>query len=128
MGWSSAGSIIDPQIPIMDKLVQNDELPEAAAVVMLVSLIKQLQEGDWDTEYETLERYLHVPWAVRAFKQCGVEYTGGEGRTRDDVKMVVRSCIDANVESWYDLSEDFARNVHANAIADALAEFLNLEK
>lgn len=127
MGWNSANEIVDPQIRMLVKAVENDEMPEALAHNLLVELIVQCQSGDWDTESESLEAFLHVPWVVRAFNACEVEFGDGETYTKQDVKVIVRQVIDANVESFYDLSDDFARNVYAEKISEALAELLKLE-
>lgn len=128
MGWNSAGDIADPQIALMVKAVDNDELSEALACTMLENLIDKLQDGDWDTEGESLEQFAHVPWVVRAFREKGVTLSDPDIKVdKADVKRVVRQAIDANVDSWYDLSEDFARNVHADAITNAIAALFALD-
>ncbi|MEU6342187.1 hypothetical protein ABZ883_14745 [Streptomyces sp. NPDC046977] len=63
MGWSSANSIFDP---VAHALIDAKATPEAKRKV-LGDLIKGLQEGDWDTEDESLELFLGDPAIVQAF-------------------------------------------------------------
>lgn len=72
MGWASAGDIFDPVAEQFVAGVENGGLSEEAAHRTLVTLISKLQDGDWDTEYESLMKFSRVPWVVQAFAECGV--------------------------------------------------------
>lgn len=120
MGWNSANEIVDPVIDELVKGVSNDEMDEAVAEQLLFTLIKKCQEGDWDTEDETLEKYVHVPFVVSAFRRADVSVNGGDPPERLDVERAVRRAIDANAEEWHDLSGDFPRNIHVLAITNAV--------
>jgi hypothetical protein len=68
MGWASAGQIFDPVAQaFIDASIDN-----ATKTRILGDLIKQLQDGDWDTEDESLERFTHDPAIVEAFRRNGV--------------------------------------------------------
>lgn len=72
MGWGSAGKIIEPMIKFGIAAVESEEMSEETATNMLVPVIQELQESDWDTEDETLGDFLDHAWVVRAFEQCNV--------------------------------------------------------
>lgn len=129
MGWNTANDIVDPQIRLLVKRVENDEVEEAVAQELLVTLIKTCQDGDWDTEDETLELFTHVPWVVRAFKSCDVTLTdAGELPSRHQLSTVIRTTVDAvGDESGGDLDDTFWRAKLANKITDAISALLNLE-
>lgn len=80
MGWNSAGDIFDPVAKAMIDLNAPDEMKRK----VLGALIGQLQEGDWDTEDESLEQFKNDPAIVDAFRdndvirECG--YKGDENR------------------------------------------------
>jgi len=119
MGWGSATETIEPQISTMHVAVTNEEMIEALAESLLVTLIKQLQSGDWDTEHETLERFTHVPWVVRAFKTCGVEI---HIKDEDALVSLVLKIIKASVSAdYYDLSDTFTQHNLASELAEAIA-------
>jgi cobalamin biosynthesis Mg chelatase CobN len=67
MGWASGGYIFDP---VCEALQQAFLVPEARKKI-LVTLIKALQDGDWDTESESLEQFADDPVVVAAFQECG---------------------------------------------------------
>ncbi|MFE3202163.1 hypothetical protein [Embleya sp. NPDC059237] len=68
MGWSSAGHIFDPVArALIDAGVDG---PTKRKV--LGDLIGRLQDGDWDTEDESLEEFLDDPDVVAAFADRGV--------------------------------------------------------
>lgn len=69
MGWASAGDIFNP---VCEKL-QVAHLWDSTRKDILVTLISALQEGDWDTEDESLEKFEDDPIVVAAFRECGVE-------------------------------------------------------
>lgn len=68
MGWNTANEIFDP---VCAKL-QHSHLWDSTRKDILVTLIQTLQDGDWDTEDESLERFKDDAIVVRAFGQCGV--------------------------------------------------------
>lgn len=72
MGWASASEIFNPVCIALQKAFM---IPEARTAV-LVTLIKALQDGDWDTEDESLEEFKDDPAVVAAFRQCGVYLWG----------------------------------------------------
>ncbi|WTW93658.1 hypothetical protein OG216_09830 [Streptomycetaceae bacterium NBC_01309] len=71
MGWSSANSIFDP---VAEALI-NAEVDGPTKRKVLADLIKGLQDGDWDTCDESLERFMHDPAIVLAFADNGVVLT-----------------------------------------------------
>ena len=69
MGWNTANDIFDP----VCELLQTAHVWPQTKKRILVALIKALQEQDWDTEDESLERFPNDPIVVEAFRECGVE-------------------------------------------------------
>ncbi|WP_235618709.1 hypothetical protein [Embleya scabrispora] len=68
MGWASAGHIFDPVArALIDAGVDG---PTKRKV--LGDLIRRLQDGDWDTEDESLELFLDDPDVVAAFADHGI--------------------------------------------------------
>lgn len=69
MGWSSAGYIFDA---VADETIIQVGLnlcePDAATAI-LAKLIRELLDGDWDTEEESYGMYRDVPYVVAAFKK-----------------------------------------------------------
>jgi hypothetical protein len=80
MGWNSAGEIFDPVAQAMIELNASDEMK----IRVLGDLIGALQDGDWDTEDESLDQFGDDPAIVEAFRQhdvytcCNAE--SGDGR------------------------------------------------
>jgi hypothetical protein len=80
MGWASAGAIFDPVAKAMVELRAPDEMK----IRVLGDLIGALQNGDWDTESESLGEFQDDPAIVEAFRQhdviihCGAESDVGE--------------------------------------------------
>jgi hypothetical protein len=68
MGWSSAGAIFDPVAQAMIDL----NAPAEMKLRVLGALIGALQDGDWDTEDESLNQFLDDPAIVEAFRQHGI--------------------------------------------------------
>jgi len=68
MGWASAGAIFDPVAQALIDAGASDDLK----TTVLAKLIGQLQEGDWDTEDESLDKFKDDPAIVAAFRQNGV--------------------------------------------------------
>lgn len=63
MGWSSANRIFDPVARSLVQLGAPDEMKRS----VLGALIKGLQDGDWDTEDESLDEFKDDPAIVAAF-------------------------------------------------------------
>ena len=70
MGWASAGEIFDKVADGLIAAHASDEIK----ISVLCDLIGFLQEGDWDTEYESLDKYTDDPVIVEAFRQHRIEY------------------------------------------------------
>jgi hypothetical protein len=68
MGWASAGSIFDP----VARTLIDRNIDDATKHAVLSSLIKALQDGDWDTEGESLDEFENDPAVVQAFRDNGV--------------------------------------------------------
>ena len=68
MGWASAGGIF---VPVANKLVELGVFDDIRREVCSV-LIATLQEGDWDTESESLGEFADDPAIVQAFRENGV--------------------------------------------------------
>jgi hypothetical protein len=68
MGWSSANPIFDRTIRTAINLGIKDSTLTALAQV----LIEQLQDGDWDTEDESVELFEDYPEVLEAFRNQGV--------------------------------------------------------
>ncbi|MDT0387858.1 hypothetical protein [Streptomyces dubilierae] len=68
MGWSSANEIFNPVArALIDAGAPNDTKRK-----VLGDLIGGLQDGDWDTEDESLEEFLDDPAVIQAFADKGV--------------------------------------------------------
>jgi hypothetical protein len=63
MGWNSAGEIFDPVAQSLIDLGSPDEVKRK----ILGDLIGALQDGDWDTEDESLDQFKNDPAIVAAF-------------------------------------------------------------
>jgi hypothetical protein len=68
MGWNSANRIFDPVARALIDTGADDTTKRK----VLGDLIRELQEGDWDTEDESLEDFLHDPAIVAAFADRNV--------------------------------------------------------
>jgi len=68
MGWASATEIFDPVAKALVELNAPDEMKTR----VLGDLIGALQDGDWDTEDESLEEFKDDPAIVEAFRQHDV--------------------------------------------------------
>ncbi|HET6691724.1 MAG TPA: hypothetical protein VFG74_12755 [Miltoncostaeaceae bacterium] len=68
MGWSSANSIFDPVARALIDAGADDTTKRR----VLGDLIGGLQDGDWDTEDESLEEFLDDPAVVAAFADRNV--------------------------------------------------------
>lgn len=68
MGWSSAGHVFDPIAKTLIELGADGPTKRR----VLRDLIQALQDGDWDTEDESLELFTDDPAIVLAFADRGV--------------------------------------------------------
>lgn len=75
MGWSSAGYIFEN---VARSLIAT-EAPDDIKRHVLGNLCQELQEGDWDTEDESLAEFRGDPVIVQVFADHGVPgcYTCG---------------------------------------------------
>ena len=86
MGWSSANSIFDP---VAQALIDCGATPEVKRKV-LGNLIGGLQDGDWDTEDESLELFADDPAIVQAFADHDVHLDEDEpGDSDSDVLALI---------------------------------------
>lgn len=71
MGWGSAGyKLFDPVASALQEAGASDELKER----VLTDLIPTLQHEDWDTELDSLQKFLDDPAIVRAFANNGITW------------------------------------------------------
>lgn len=71
MGWGSAGyRIFDPVASALIEAGASDELKTRT----LTALIPELQREDWDTELDSLQRFLDDPAIVAAFANHGITW------------------------------------------------------
>ncbi|MET9142413.1 hypothetical protein [Streptomyces sp. NPDC004042] len=68
MGWNSANRIFNPVATALQKANADDDTKRT----VLGNLIRELQDGDWDTEDESLEDFLDDPAIVSAFADRNV--------------------------------------------------------
>jgi hypothetical protein len=68
MGWSGANAIFDP----VARSLIDAGVDDTTKRKVLGDLIGGLQEGDWDTEDESLEDFLDYPAIVSAFADHNV--------------------------------------------------------
>jgi hypothetical protein len=125
MGWSSANSIFDP---VAQALIDAGATPEVKRKV-LGDLINGLQEGDWDTEDESLERFRTDPAIVQAFADHGIEIERADADS--DVFELIREIAgrlrDATDEGEYHavgLIHDLASGV--TTIAEARSDLAEI--
>lgn len=74
MGWSSANAIFDRVAGTMLEL----RIAASDCTRVLEELIASLQEGDWDTEDESLESFRDEPCVVEAFARRGIARDEGD--------------------------------------------------
>jgi hypothetical protein len=74
MGWNGGNEIFDP---VARKLIELDASPEVITE-MLAVLIGNMQQGDWDTEDESLAEFADNEAVVEAFRRNGVIVQCGE--------------------------------------------------
>lgn len=80
MGWNTANRIFDP---VAQALIDAGA-PADTKTRVLGDLIKQLQDGDWDTEDESLAQFTHDPAIVEAFRRNSV-YERCDAENGDDL-------------------------------------------
>ncbi|MFJ9128901.1 hypothetical protein ACIRJS_32850 [Streptomyces sp. NPDC102340] len=68
MGWSSANGIFDP----VARALIDAGVDDTTKRDVLGKMISNLQDGDWDTEDESLEDFLDDPAIVSAFSDHNV--------------------------------------------------------
>jgi len=68
MGWASAGDIFNR---VADGLIEANASDDVKARV-LGDLCGALQDGDWDTEDESLDLYANDPVIVQVFADHGI--------------------------------------------------------
>lgn len=68
MGWASAGEIFDPVAQALIDLGADEQTKRR----VLGTLIDKLQDGDWDTEDESLAEFADDPVIVALFAERGV--------------------------------------------------------
>lgn len=95
MGWASAGYIFDP----VCEALQKASLPPESRKEILVILIRRLQDGDWDTEDESLECFAEDPVVVEAFAECGILLWGSEAYKK-------KHGWTATDEEWYERAHE----------------------
>lgn len=70
MGWNTANDIFDP---VAEALLNSYlTMSHSDTVNVFTIFIRALQDQDWDTEDESLERFMAWPAVVKAFAKCGV--------------------------------------------------------
>lgn len=74
MGWASASGIFDT---VADGLIEANA-PDDIKARVLSRLCQELQDGDWDTEDESLERYADDPVIVQVFADHDVHLAGDD--------------------------------------------------
>lgn len=79
MGWTSTGAVFDSVAKALVEL----NAPADTKTRVLGDLIGALQEGDWDTEDESLDAFRDDPAIVEAFGQHGVTIDCGASRHSD---------------------------------------------
>lgn len=78
MGWASGNEIFDPVCTTLVELIDSEHISEQASEIILVKLIKVLQDQDWDTEDESLYDFRTFDFIVRAFATCNISLEGDE--------------------------------------------------
>jgi hypothetical protein len=68
MGWSSANHIFNETINVaILASVKGEALTRIAE-----TLIGELQDGDWDTESESVDLFMECPEIIEAFRRRGI--------------------------------------------------------
>lgn len=125
MGWSSANEIFDPVAQVLIDLGADDK----TKTTILGRLIVGLQEGDWDTEDESLDKFRRDPAIVAAFAAHGVELerTDEDSEVFELIKEIASRLRDATDEGEYQavgLIYDLAAG--GTTIAEARSELADI--
>lgn len=89
MGWNSAGDIFDP----VAKALVDLNAPDDVKTRVLGDLIGALQDGDWDTEDESLEQFKNDPAIVAAFADHDVYLEDPDDEDETDADSDVLALI-----------------------------------
>ncbi|MFI1472073.1 hypothetical protein [Streptomyces wuyuanensis] len=98
MGWSSANEIFNPVARALQTAGADDDTKRK----VLGDLIAGLQQGDWDTEDESLEDFLDDPAIVAAFADHGVHTHDGRCCRQDLAAEAQRRITEALAERFAD--------------------------
>jgi hypothetical protein len=90
MGWASASEIFDPVAKALIDLNASAGMKRR----LLGTLIGKLQDGDWDTEDESLREFRHDPAIVQAF------YAHDVGNTIEGDQADGTIGYDAHTDRW----------------------------
>lgn len=112
MGWSGANAIFDPVARALIAAHASDEVKRK----VLGDLIGGLQEGDWDTEDESLEEFLHDPAIVQAFADHNVHLSDrrccrAEHANDPRQALIAMRAEDVSVEEMTAAVDAFARHL-----------------
>ncbi|MFE1849907.1 hypothetical protein [Streptomyces sp. NPDC059489] len=121
MGWSSANGIFDP----VARSLQNAGVDDATKRKVLGDLICGLQDGDWDTEDESLEEFLGDPAIVAAFHDRNVHLSDGRCCQRTAVIEAQERITKALVEHFGDgrgVTAREAAQVAIDAVRDLIGQ------
>jgi len=69
MGWSGGTHVFDK---VAEKILEDCNLDYPRRLVIFTALVDALQDCDWDTEDESLERWKSDRAVVGAFRNNGV--------------------------------------------------------
>lgn len=126
MGWASAGDIFDPVARSLIDTGASDDVKRK----VLGQLIAQLQDGDWDTEDESLGEFLDDPAIVAAFADHGITLDVEDEPNLGEVAYsgYFKACggkspiSGAELPSWDEQAEPIrlAWQAAADAVRDAL--------
>jgi len=73
MGWNSGNEIFDPVCEeVIRQVEKTDGMYPADAIALLTILIYEMQQGDWDTEDESLDKFQDYEYVVMAFAANGI--------------------------------------------------------
>jgi hypothetical protein len=128
MGWSSANEIFNPVARALIETGADDDTKTR----VLGDLIAGLQEGDWDTEDESLEDFKDDPAIVKAFANNDVHLTEEQRADADSavfelIAEIAGRLTDATDEGEYQaavLISDLANG--RKSIAEARAELADI--
>lgn len=117
MGWNSAGDIFDP----VARSLRDAGVDDTTKRKVLGDLISGLQDGDWDTEDESLEQFLDDPAIVQAFADHNVHLSDRRCCARElgaDPRRVILSMRNDEYVSEQAMSE--ALDAYAHQLAERI--------